>query len=442
MPTRACRRQSMAMPRRRVDHDDVGDRTDDEQIAGQRTDQRQHRSRERLGRGGQEQHHGRHVRHQVGKQEGCAEQHPGLGERHARMGEGLDRLARDAGSCQRAVDDKQADEQDQQLPVDQAEHLVRMEFPAHEEQARARERGHFARPAGQQENRQQRRRHRKSLHGLPAFERRGLVARLASRRRLRDFPAAAELPGDQRPDDGERRQHRRDYRAEVAAERQLQHLADQHVLRIADQRRGGADVRGAGEREQVRQRVEAPAQAGVGEHRRHREAHDVVAEYRGQRGHDGDDQRQQRGRRAGQARHLQRHARIEAAQPHLRRDHHERKQQQQGRQVDRARRVLRRHRAERHQRDGAEQRDAGAVELQERQPAEDHAEIDQRENRDDRRGHRGISRARASRSRQDRATGPRRRAGARAARAPWPGARRRISSSDRRRAPCAPRPAD
>lgn len=42
-----------------------------------------------------------------------------------------------------------------------------------------------------------------------------------------------------------------------------------------------------------------------------------------------------------------------------------------------------RERAEGHQRDGAEERNAGAIELQERQPARDHSDVNDREDRDD-----------------------------------------------------------
>jgi hypothetical protein len=41
---------------------------------------------------------------------------------------------------------------------------------------------------------------------------------------------------------------------------------------------------------------------------------------------------------------------------------------------------------------GAEQRDSGAVELHERQTAEDHSQVDDREDRDDGDGHRGAGR--------------------------------------------------
>ena len=80
--------------------------------------------------------------------------------------------------------------------------------------------------------------------------------------------------------------------------------------------------------------------------------------------------------RQRQRRHAARHRGVEAAQPHLRRHHHEGEQQHDGRQVDRARRVLHRLAGEGDDRDRAEQRHARAVELQARQAAEEHAQVD------------------------------------------------------------------
>ncbi|MNC90480.1 hypothetical protein D3C83_65830 [compost metagenome] len=51
--------------------------------------------------------------------------------------------------------------------------------------------------------------------------------------------------------------------------------------------------------------------------------------------------------------------------------------------MDRAPCLLERQRTDGNERDRAEQGDAGAVELQERQPAEDHAEVDDEEDGDD-----------------------------------------------------------
>src|SRR5437879_10363548 len=55
--------------------------------------------------------------------------------------------------------------------------------------------------------------------------------------------------------------------------------------------------------------------------------------------------------------------------------------------MDRKRRLLRREHFQADDGDRAEQRHTGAVELQERQPAEDHADIDDREDGRDRRAH-------------------------------------------------------
>src|SRR6185436_11100787 len=59
--------------------------------------------------------------------------------------------------------------------------------------------------------------------------------------------------------------------------------------------------------------------------------------------------------------------------------------------MDGARRFFRRQDLEADDRDRAEQRDSGPVELHERQPAEDHADVDDHEDRHDRDGHPGIA---------------------------------------------------
>jgi hypothetical protein len=64
-----------------------------------------------------------------------------------------------------------------------------------------------------------------------------------------------------------------------------------------------------------------------------------------------------------------------------------------------ARSLLDRHRIQRQQGDGAEQGDAGAVELQERQAAQDHPEVDQGENGDGSFG-RGVRHGRAGGARE------------------------------------------
>ena len=57
-----------------------------------------------------------------------------------------------------------------------------------------------------------------------------------------------------------------------------------------------------------------------------------------------------------------------------------------GRWTD-ARRLLRGHRLDGDEGDRAQQRHARAVELEERQPAEDHPQVDEEEDDDDRGGH-------------------------------------------------------
>ena len=74
---------------------------------------------------------------------------------------------------------------------------------------------------------------------------------------------------------------------------------------------------------------------------------------------------------------------VEAAEAKLRRHHHQPEQQGDGRHVDRHPRVVQREPAGRDERDGAEQRDAGAIERESRDLAEDHPEVDEREDADD-----------------------------------------------------------
>ena len=79
------------------------------------------------------------------------------------------------------------------------------------------------------------------------------------------------------------------------------------------------------------------ARAALDEQRRHREAHDVVREHRRERPGDGhDQQREQRGGRDVGARDPARDPGVEAAEPELRRDHHQPEEQRERRHVDRA----------------------------------------------------------------------------------------------------------
>ena len=110
---------------------------------------------------------------------------------------------------------------------------------------------------------------------------------------------------------------------------------------------------------------------------------DVVGEHRRQRAGHRDQRRQQAGARQRQRADAARDRGVEAAQPHLRRHHHEGEQQHDGGQVDRARGVFDRHAGERDHRDGAQQRHAGAVQLQARQAAEEHAQVDHGKDGDD-----------------------------------------------------------
>ena len=123
--------------------------------------------------------------------------------------------------------------------------------------------------------------------------------------------------------------------------------------------------------------------AHIDENRRDREANDVVAEHRREAGHSENQRSQQHRRRQTEAADLDCYPGVEAAEPQLRRDDHEREQQDDGRQMDRMRRLVERELTDRQQRDRTQQCDPGSVQRQKRQRAQDHSEVDDAEDRDD-----------------------------------------------------------
>ena len=330
----------------------------------------------RVRRARQQQHRRRHVRHQVRQHHAQAEQGGGPGGVDAVGAHERDGRVHRPRLLEGVVDDEQADEQHQQLPVDERHHLARGHAPRQQQHAGAAERDPLARQARhEQERDHQHHRHRQALEALPAVEgwggdlRRGQLAP----------PAAAELEGDHRPGRAQAEQHRHARIDQIAGERQAEGLPDQDVLRVADQRRRRTDVRGAGEREQERHRVEATARAALDQHGRHRQADDVVGQHRAEEAGQADDQPEQPRRRDVRRHHPARHVRVEPRQPELRGDHHHREQQVQRRHVDArpgAPERLAPHRDDAYR---AQQRHARAVQRQPGDLAEDHAEVDEPE---------------------------------------------------------------
>ena len=170
----------------------------------------------------------------------------------------------------------------------------------------------------------------------------------------------------------------------------------------------------------MRHRIEPAPGAAVDQHRRDGEADDVVAEHRRQRGGDCHQRGEEPRWRQRQRRQRARHPIVEAAQTHLRGQHHEREQQDDRRQVNRLGRLVEPHGVEGDERDRAQERDPGAIELEERQPPEEHPGIDDQEDDDDGRGHGGPGfAADVSNSRGESKKGRPRRADGPACGAPW-----------------------
>jgi len=177
---------------------------------------------------------------------------------------------------------------------------------------------------------------------------------------------------------------------QVLAKRQMQRLADQHVLGVADQGRRGPDIGGRRERDQERKRVQAPPRARVHDHRRHGQADDVVREQRRQDPRDRDDRREQGagpqvGGRDGPHDH-----RVESPEPQLGRNDHQPEQERHRAHVNGLNRLFEAHIPQDHQRERSGQRDSGAVQHQPRNAADHHPEIDGAEHDRDRQVHREL----------------------------------------------------
>ena len=224
---------------------------------------------------------------------------------------------------------------------------------------------------------------REALRGLPAVDGRCVGRPTLRRGRRRAIPAPAHGQRDRGPDDREAERRRHERVGEEGRERQPQRLADQHVLRVADEGGRGADVRACGEAEQVRHGVEATPDAAVDEQRGHGEADDVVREDGRQGPGGGHHDRQQGGRPDRRPDEPAGHPRVEAPEAQLRRDDHEAEEERERRHVDRLPGRRRRDALGRDEGEGAEEGDAGAVEGEAGELPEQHPEIDGGEDPED-----------------------------------------------------------
>ena len=233
---------AQAPPLGGVHHDDVRNAADDQQIPRERAHQREQRPGHRVRRERQQQHDRRDVGHDVAQYERRHEQRTRLLEVEAGVCERPHRLGRQARLRERAVDDEEADEEHEQFPVHESEHPARVQAAAQEQQPGARKRRELPWPRRGEKDHDEDGRHGEPLCRLPAVEVRilptPLQPSLRGQERRRAVPAAADLEHDQRPGHGQPKQHRHCRLAQIAAEGQPQRLADEHVLRIADECEG------------------------------------------------------------------------------------------------------------------------------------------------------------------------------------------------------------
>ena len=206
------------------------------------------------------------------------------------------------------------------------------------------------------------------------------------RRAWAGYQTSAPLPPDHHKDAREAGERRRGAGNQERPEIQLPYLADQDVLRIADDGRRRTGIGAAGQCDYERARVETALRHPGAQQRGHREHDHVVGEHRRENAASGDSAGEQCRRWHGGARDPRRAPVVEAAGGELGRENHQPEQNDQGWEIDRCERRGAIDGAAAVEHDCAEQSDTGAIDLEPRPAAERHAEIHGREDDEDEAG--------------------------------------------------------
>ena len=206
---------------------------------------------------------------------------------------------------------------------------------------------------------------------------------------LADPQAAAPDEGLDGVDDDQRGQRRRRADGDEGPEIEPADAGDQDVLRVADDGRGRAGIGGGGQGQDVGPGIEAGAGQADDQHGRHGKDHDIVGEHGRKPAADGRHQRQEQARRGRHGGEPGGAPGIEAAGGVLGREDHEAEEDDQRGKVDGGEHALSVHGPGEDEGDGTEQGHAGAIDHEAGQPAGGHAEIDDREDDEDERGHAG-----------------------------------------------------
>ena len=151
---------------------------------------------------------------------------------------------------------------------------------------------------------------------------------------------------------------------------EMREAGDNHVLRVAGDRRGAADVAGGRETQQKRDRIDARDFGRVDNHRRQREAYDVVYEERGEQAGRRYRHRQHPEARPRAAEQRAREKRERSRKAQVRHDDHHPEQQRNRVEVDRVLGCRFAERAGHDHRHRARQRGAGAIDARPRNLAE------------------------------------------------------------------------
>ena len=297
----------------------------------------------------------------------------------------LEQPRRQADLLDAADDDEQADEEDEQIPVDLAVDLLRVDAAGDEERGGADGR-HHGRVLAHQEAGEHQRGDDEPLDHHRAVDR----ARRPARRGDRPGDELApEEQYQQRRVERQAEQRHRPERGKKGAVGDLRQAADQHVLRVAGDRRDAADVGAGGERQQVGQRPVAAGARQLDQDRGEHQADGVVDEQRRQRAADEDHGDEQQ-RRLVDADADPAHRRVEEpGHAEVRDQHHHAEEQHERADVDVTCRLVEREDARGNHQGGADDRGAGAVDAQVRGAADGEDEVGEDEDGagDDRQEH-------------------------------------------------------
>ena len=287
-----------------------------------------------------------------------------------------DHFRRQHVRLQRRDDDEQASEHEEQRPIDLAIDLLRLDL-AREQQQRAADDRHLGDGLTGEEKDHHRKRDENRLGNEHRMRAGGTRHDDGEPLATQKFPTINEREEQNREGEANRR-HWPQGRGERPI-RDVREAADDHVLRIASDRRDAADIGCQRYSQQIWDRIALQAANEIEHQRRHDQANGVVDEKGRERaGHDHNRQQQNNGMVGARHDPVVRQPK-KAGKAQVGDDDHHAEQQRDRVEIDRAIGVIERDDAKSDHQARAEERRAGAVEPVARQLADGHDQIGRRE---------------------------------------------------------------